>query len=110
MTPLVGQLSVGFPDPPPKFRSTDFRSVEGVAPPATLRKNDSQVVGHCGGRLGDFPETQQLRMVAVSFRKTLQDFLSQQSFAPQSYQSFGIQISRVDCPQSHDRRNLIKGR
>jgi len=66
----------------------------------------AQIRGNGLKRFGVLAKSRQLRMTRVSSRLTGDDFLGQESFAPERNQSLGVEISRVNSPKAHGIRTL----
>jgi len=99
--PFVIQLSVCFGNFSTEPLRHDFSPVKLITAFRRLSVNRSQIA--CNRRYWVFlrPEPGQLRMVPVTTRLPAQNFLRQQSFAPQCHQTTHIQVSRMNRPKSH---------
>jgi hypothetical protein len=49
-----------------------------------------------------FPEADELGMMRIAFCLAQQDFPGEQTFPPQGNQADGVQVGRVEGPESHE--------
>src|SRR5579859_4563208 len=102
MLPFVLELSAcHFQGLSADLAPTDLLRVEAVAPPRGFRLDFPQVGGD--GRPGPavFFETDELGMMLVALGLPREHGLSEQALAPERDQSFGIQVLRMQRPESH---------
>ena len=101
--PFVEQLAVGFLQPDCLCAPGNFGTVEGITAVGRLRVHGFEEGGDgCDGfcvRL----KTEELRVMAVAFGFAAENFLRQQGLAPESDEAFGVEIFRVQGPESHGR-------
>lgn len=80
--PLVEHLAASLGHPAAKTSPADFGSVEPVTPALSLAVNHCQVGGQRSGRIVEFEETPELRVMAVTFGRAAENFLCEQRFTP----------------------------
>ena len=83
------------------FRWIYFLKVEVVASADGFVMDGFQVGVHRLDRMGRFPESEKLGMMYVAFCLSHQHFPGQQAFPPQGNQADGVQVGRVEGPESH---------
>ena len=92
----------GFEKTHASTRATELRAVESETATQGLGVNVSEVrVDECD-RVRPGLEAAKLRMMAIAASATLKDLASKERFPPERCEALGIEISRVDGPQSHD--------
>ena len=102
VTPLEFELADGFEKTHASTRATELRAVESETATQGLGVNVSEVrVDECD-RVRPGLEAAKLRMLAIAASATLKDLASKERFPPERCEALGIEISRVDGPQSHD--------
>lgn len=99
--PFVKQLAVGFFQKDGFRIPRNFRIVEFIPAPGRLFVHGFEESGERGDRFCVRLETDELRVVAVTFGFAAQDFLRQQCLTPKRDESFGVEIFRVHSPESH---------
>lgn len=105
---LVPDLTPRHGDLRGNFRRRDLFPVEMITPPVRFIPNAFKVAGDGVQGIAGIPETIKLRVVPVAFCFAAQDFLREQSFAPEGHDPFGVQILGMKAPQAHD--GLLRGR
>jgi hypothetical protein len=102
MMPLEFELADGFEKTRAGTTAPELRAVESKAAPQGLGVNVSEVgVDECD-RVRRGLEAAKLGMMAIAARAALKDFASKERFPPERGEAPGIEISRVDGPESHD--------
>jgi len=102
VTPLEFELADGFEKTHASTRATELRAVESEAATLRLGVNVSEVgVDECD-RVRPGLEAAKLGMMAIAASATLKDLASKERFPPERCEALGIEISRVDGPESHD--------
>jgi hypothetical protein len=102
VTPLEFELADGFEKTHASTRATELRAVESEAATQGLGVNVSEVgVDECD-RVRPGLEAAKLGMMAIPASATLKDLASKERFPPERCEARGIEISRVDGPESHD--------
>lgn len=101
VTPLVKQLALGLLHARATAAARDLATVKPVPAPMPFIRQNGQKRGH--GRLGVRmrAEPLKLRMVPVATGSSRQHLARQQRFAPGGDEAFGIQVFRVERPESH---------
>ncbi len=97
LAPRLHQLGRGLP-------RDDFRFVELIAATRGFVGHSAEVGGNQSEWFSVLPKPRQLRMTCVSSRLAGDDFLSEQTLPPQGDQSLGVEILRVNSPETHERR------
>jgi len=100
MLPFIQKLSIGFHERSGKVRPGYLFSIEMITPGDGFLEDVTQIGGNDRDRPRMLPKPDQLRVMTVARRPSLQHFLSQQCFPPDRNQSFCIEIPRMDSPQS----------
>jgi len=102
VTPLEFELADGFEKTHASTRATELRAVESEAATLRLGVNVSEVgVDECD-RVRPGLEAAKLGMMAIAASATLKNLASKERFPPERCEALGIEISRVDGPESHD--------
>ena len=102
VTPLEFELADGFEKTRASTRATELRAVESEAAAQGLGVNVNEVgVDECD-RVRPGLEAAKLGMMAIAASATLEDLASKERFPPERCEALGIEISRVDGPESHD--------
>ena len=101
VTPLVFELADGLRKTDSSERAADLRAVEGEAAAPRLGVNMKEVgVDECDG-VRPCLESVKLGMMAIAARATEKDLASKEGFPPESRETLGIEIARMDGPESH---------
>lgn len=79
----------------------NFIQVKAVASADGFVMDGFQVGVHRLDRMGCFPESEKLGMMYVAFCLSHEHFPGQQAFPPQGNQADGVQVGRVEGPESH---------
>lgn len=79
----------------------NLANVELVTTPLGLGRYLVEKRPNRGHRFGRRTESQELRMIPVTSRRSSKDLLCQQPFSPARNQPLRIQIPRMNCPQAH---------
>jgi len=102
VTPLEFELADGFEKTHASTRATELRAVESEAAKHGLGVNVSEVgVDECD-RVRPGLKAAKLGMMAIAASATLKDLASKERFPPERCKALGIEISRVDGPESHE--------
>lgn len=101
VVPLAGQLAVGDRQPQGVVARSDFGAVEPIPTPSGFCQHAPQVAVDRRDRIRTAPETVELGMAAVSDRRAREHGTGQKPLAPAGYQPRGIQITRMERPQTH---------
>jgi hypothetical protein len=102
VTPLEFELAGGFEKTRASARAAELRAVEGEAATHRLGVNVSEVGVDERDRVRPGLEAAKLGMMAIASSATLKDLASEERFPPERREAPGIEISRVDGPESHD--------
>ena len=103
MLPLVQQLPTGLGDRSIRTTGRDDASrVERVAARRGLVGDGTQVGGDAGEWVGGGSKTLQLRVPRVAASATEQHCLREECLAPQCHQTGGVEMVRMDGPQTHE--------
>jgi hypothetical protein len=102
MAPLEFELADGFEKTRASTRATELRAVESEAATQGLGVNVSEVGVDERDRIRPGLEAAKLGMMAIAASATLKDLASKECFPPERCEALGIEISRVDGPESHD--------
>ena len=103
MLPLVQKLPLCFRDRtrgPSDF--DDESSVERVAAELGFIGNRTEVAGDARHRVGGVPKPLQLGVSRVAARATEQHRLCKKGLPPQRNEPDGIEVARMDSPETHD--------
>ncbi len=105
--PFVKELASGFADTPFEFPPTNFCSVEFI--PAGLGFGGDGAQEHRDGCPGVrlCLKPLQLRVMTVTTCSAGKHFLGKQRFTPGGHQAFGIEVTRMNGPQSHFWRSPV---
>src|SRR5262249_36144080 len=99
--PLMQKLAARFVDLTAKSAMPDLGFVELIVPALRLFGNACQKRRHCFERARVRLKADQLRMPNETAGFVFQNFLSQQRLTPRRNQSLRVEITRMQCPQSH---------
>ena len=99
--PFVKQLTLVLIDLAPEFARRDFGGVEAVSTPLSFLCDAEQEGSDRRQRPLVRTEPGELWMVSVTTRATGEYFLGEQCFTPCGDEAFGIEVARMDGPESH---------
>ena len=103
MLPLVEELPFGLGDRSGRtFGCDDACPVESVAARLGLVGDDAKVAGDACRWVGGGPKTLQLRVPRVAAGSTEKHCLRKKGFAPEGNQAGGIEMARVEGPETHE--------
>ena len=103
MLPLVQELPFGLGDRSNRTSGCDDASrVKRVAARLGLVGDDTKVAGDARQRIGGGSKTLQLRVPCVAARATEKHGLREERFAPQCNQAGGVEMARMDSPETHE--------
>lgn len=102
MLPLVLELPPGDLEGVGAYprRAADLLAVEAIAAARGFGVDFLEIGGNVAARGRGILEAPELGMVLVALGLTLQHGLSQQRFAPERHETLGIQVSRMQRPES----------
>ena len=102
MLPLVQELPSGLGDRSSRTAGCDdARRVERVAARRGLVGDGTKVGSDAGLRVGGGPKPLQLWVLCVAASAIEEDRLRQERFAPQCNQAGGVEMARMDGPETH---------
>lgn len=104
MFPLVEELAFGFLQLDRFAVRDDFGGVKGVTPARGLCVDGFEIRGNGDDRVTVRAETNELRVVPVAFGQPAQDFLREESFAPEGDKALGVEVFGMQSPDAHERR------
>ena len=104
--PFVPQLTLGFIQSDDGANPRDFLTVEPVTAPRGFFVDGLQKCRHRGDRIRLRLKADQLRMMPIAPGFPAQNFLREQRLAPECNEPFGIEIFRVQSPQTHNPSEL----
>ena len=81
--------------------AADPGSVEAVAPVGSLALDGAQILCDCARRSAVLLEAQQLRMPGVAPGLSQKHRLREERLAPESDETFGVEVRRVQAPEPH---------
>ena len=102
MRPLIKQLALRLYDFSSKFFYADFPAIKFISAPDRFLVNDGEITGQGRSRISRPLESEQLRMMPVTPRAPLQNFLREQRLTPKRHQAFAIEMFWMNRPKSHD--------
>jgi len=101
--PFVQKLPSRLGDRPRRISGCDDASpVERVAARLGLVGDGAQVAGDAPLRVGGSTKTLELRVPRVAARASEKHRLRKERFAPQCDQTGGVEMARMDCPETHE--------
>jgi len=101
--PLVEELPFGLRDTSIRtFRCDDESCVERIASGLRLLGYDTKVTGDACHRVGGGAKTLQLRVTRVAASATEKHRLRKKGLAPQCDEAGGIEMARVESPETHE--------
>jgi hypothetical protein len=106
MSPFVTQLAIGLGHFPAQTTRANLTPVKPVSTPCPLLLYRDQIPANSRNWSALRSEPGKLRMMSVTLRSTTQHFLRQQCLAPERDEPFRIEITRMNCPESHQHEKL----
>jgi len=99
--PFEPKLATGNIEAAGRARATDLGGIKTVTPGHCLLVNNAQILGNGadGRRLPQKPN--KLGVVHVSFRLSHENGLGEKTFAPQGNETSGIEVLRMQTPDTH---------
>ncbi len=101
VTPLEFALADGLGETPSGTRACELRAIEGVAATQRLGVNVKEVGVDERDGVRPVPEAVKLGMMAVAARPAEKDLTSEERFPPERRETSGIEIPRMEGPESH---------
>lgn len=102
MRPLVLELASRDDEQFDITASADFPGVEAIAAPIGFEMYGAKIGGDMFARRCRLGKAGELRMIPVAARQAGEHGLCKQGFAPKGNKAFGVEVSRVEGPESHD--------
>lgn len=99
--PFKLELATGGEERRDGARATEFPAVKVITAARRFVVNDAEVRVDRGRGRCSTPEPVELRMVAISTRRSGKDCLREESFPPECDEAARVQVCRMDGPESH---------
>ncbi len=102
VSPLVVELPDGLGNPHSGARTAELSAVEGEAAALRLGVNVKEIAVDEGQGAPLGLKAAKLGMMAVSARAAEKDLASEERFPPERGQALGIEVARMNRPESHE--------
>jgi hypothetical protein len=102
MRPLIVELASRDDERFDIATSADFPGVEAIAAPIGFEMYGAKIGGDMFVRRRRLGKAGELRMIPVAARQAGEHGLCKQGLAPQGNEAFGVEVSRMNGPESHD--------
>lgn len=110
MLPFISELSLGCAECDATAPRTNLVSIERIPALFCLNRHHSKICVDCSTRRCMRAKTRELGMMAVSLRRASEYCACEQPLSPECYQTLGVEILWMECPETHVGHLTVKFR